>query len=63
MKVTVDKDLCAGTGLCENTCPEVFEVSDDRVSTVKVNPVPQECEQSCREAAENCPTNAISVEQ
>jgi ferredoxin len=63
MKVTVDKDLCAGTGLCQNTCPEVFEVDEEGVSTVKKNPVPREFEQACKEAAEHCPTNAISVEQ
>jgi len=26
MKAAVDKDLCTGCGLCEDTCPEVFEV-------------------------------------
>ncbi|GAH99283.1 unnamed protein product, partial [marine sediment metagenome] len=28
MKAVVDKDLCTGCGLCEDTCPEVFEVKD-----------------------------------
>lgn len=29
MKAVVDKDLCTGCGLCEDTCPEVFEMKDD----------------------------------
>jgi ferredoxin len=29
MKAVVDKDLCTGCGLCEDTCPEVFEMKDE----------------------------------
>jgi ferredoxin len=62
MRVKVDPEMCSGTGLCEQTCPEVFEIKEG-VSTVKVNDVPSEVEQSCREAAEDCPTMAISIEE
>jgi len=44
-------------------CPEVFEFNEDGFSTVKVDKVPAELEQTCRDAAENCPTNAIRVEE
>jgi ferredoxin len=62
MKAEVDAELCDGTGLCELTCPEVF-VLKGGVSTVKVDNVPTEVEQSCREAAQGCPTQAISIEE
>ncbi len=61
MKVKVDPTLCAGVSACESTCPEVFEVVNG-VSTVKVDVVPPELEEKCREAVEGCPMNAISVE-
>jgi len=61
MKAKVNPDLCNGTGICEQTCPEVFELKEG-VSTVKVEEVPSDAEQNCREAAEGCPTEAISIE-
>jgi len=61
MKASVDADLCTGCGLCESTCPEVFELQDD-VATVKVDPVPADAEESCKQAAEDCPVEAISCE-
>ncbi len=29
MKVSIDYDVCASTGACMQTCPEVFEVRSD----------------------------------
>ncbi len=62
MKAKVDTNLCAGVGACETTCPEVFELKGG-VSNVKVDEVPSEVEDKCREAAEACPMNAISIEE
>ena len=61
MKVKVDADLCTGCELCIDTCPEVFEMKDD-VSTAKVEDVPNDQEDDVREAAEDCPVEAIIVE-
>jgi len=60
MKVTVDQDTCTGCGLCADTCPEVFEI-DGSVAKVIANPVPADSADSCKEAAEGCPVEAISV--
>jgi len=62
MKVKVNPEMCSGTGLCEQTCPEVFEIVNG-VSRVKIKNVPSEFEKSCRDAAEDCPTIAISIEE
>jgi len=63
MKVCVNPDLCSGSGLCVDTCPEVFELSDEGVSKVKMGQIPTEYQQTCKEAADNCPTEAISLEE
>jgi ferredoxin len=62
MKAKVNSDLCSGTGLCQDMCPEVFELQSG-ISTVIVDEVPTEVEQSCREAVQACPTEAISIEE
>ena len=62
MKACVDAELCTGCGPCVDICPEVFELNDEGIAVVKVSPVPSDVEDSCREAADNCPTEAISIE-
>ena len=63
MKVSVDEDLCTACGLCTDTCPEVFELGDDDdVAQVKVDVVPEDLEELCEQAAEECPVEAIAVE-
>lgn len=61
MKFIVDQSLCIGCGACESTCPEVFELVDDK-STVKINPVPDELQESALGAEDGCPAGAISHE-
>lgn len=58
-KVTVDASTCVGCGLCEQSCPEVFEMQGDGLAHVKAS--------SCNmhnlsEIAEQCPVQAIKVE-
>lgn len=62
MKATVDKDLCTGCELCTQDCPEVFEMDGD-TAKAKVNPVPADAEDCAKDAAEDCPVEAISVEE
>ena len=61
MRVTVNEEECIGCGLCAETCPEVFELKDDK-AVVKMENVPEKLPDSCREAAEECPVEAIQVE-
>jgi len=63
MKARVDADACIGCGLCEATCPEVFKLGGDDVSQVIVEVVPPESEAKCSEAADNCPVQAITLDE
>jgi len=59
MKVTVTNE-CVSCGLCVESCPDVFEMDDDQAE-VKVDVVPADLEQAVRDAAEECPVEAIEV--
>lgn len=57
-KITIDTDKCVGCGLCEQSCPEVFELNDEGLATVKS----QEVNDNVKEAVEQCPVEAIRIE-
>ncbi len=63
MKANVDRDLCAGCGVCAETCPEVFEMDEDDVAVVKLDPIPPEHQEACRDAADQCPSDAIEIQE
>ena len=62
MKAIIDKELCIGCGLCPDICPEVFQMEDDK-AVAKIDPVPAGAEESCRDAAQQCPVEAIKIEE
>lgn len=62
MKVSVDFDVCASTGACMQVCPEVFEVRSDGYLYILQEEPPEELRPKVEEAAEMCPTAAITVE-
>jgi len=62
VKVTIDEDACTSCGLCEDTCPDVFELGDE-IAEVKVDVVPEELEDDCKQAVEECPTEAIIIDE
>ncbi len=62
MHAVVDPETCIGCGLCPTICPEVFEMKED-IAVVIADPVPAGAQDSCREAEESCPVDAITVEE
>jgi ferredoxin len=63
MKPRVDHELCIGDGICEDLCPEVFELREDGLAYV-INEDPDErLRGKIEEAAAECPTDAISLEE
>lgn len=62
MKPIVDRELCIGCGLCEQTAPEVFRLGEDGIAYVIDESPPQESYDDVMACVELCPTQAISVE-
>ena len=60
MKIIIDRDLCIGSGTCSEELPEVFELDDEGIAIIK-NPEGAD-DDSILEAAGNCPTEAIILE-
>ena len=62
MKVSVDFNVCASTGSCMQVCPEVFEVrGDGYLYVINENPG-EDLREKAEQAADLCPTAAITVE-
>ena len=55
-------DKCDGSGKCAEICPEVFEIGQQGKACVKVSQVPFLAENSCRDAKDGCPYQAIEIE-
>ena len=62
MKVIVNYDICASTGACTQIAPEVFEIrSDGYLYVLQENPG-EELRDKVTNAADMCPTAAITIE-
>jgi ferredoxin len=59
MKVTVDRARCIGTGCCVANAPSVFQLDEEKLSTV-IDPDGQTMDQASLYAvAKDCPCAAI----
>jgi ferredoxin len=61
MKVSIDADLCTGCGACADDVPEMFTMGDEVAEVTKPD-VPADMEEAVKQAAEDCPAEAIIVE-
>ena len=61
MKITVDRVMCTGLGICESLAPNVFEVDDDGDLVLLTETVSDEDLEGVREAVAGCPTEALRL--
>jgi ferredoxin len=59
LEVSIDRDLCMGSGNCVYEAPGAYDLDEDGISVVAdVGAAPEE---RVIDAAKKCPTRAISV--
>ncbi|MEU8703883.1 ferredoxin [Streptomyces sp. NPDC048565] len=61
MRVTADREVCVGAGLCALTAPEVFDQDDEGLVTVLDAEPGAEARTPAREAGVLCPSGAVRV--
>ena len=61
MKAIVSEDLCIGCEACVDTCPVVFKMEGDKAIVI-ADPIPGDAEDTCKEATESCPVDAIEIQ-
>jgi ferredoxin len=59
LKAAVDAAKCCGYTICNQMCPEVFELDEDGFAVVSLAVVPPELAPRARSAANSCPEGAI----
>ncbi|MDA8170865.1 MAG: ferredoxin [Nitrospiraceae bacterium] len=59
----IDPDKCIGCGNCEEVCPAVFHLNEQLGKAEVMDPEGCEFAGCCEAAAENCPEEAISLEE
>ncbi|MCK7622289.1 ferredoxin [Streptomyces sp. RS10V-4] len=61
MRVTADRTVCVGAGLCALTAPAVFDQDDDGIVTVLRSAADGGDGAAAREAGLLCPSGAVRV--
>jgi len=62
MRVKVDAEKCIGCQMCVQVAPDLFEMQDDK-AVAKADEVPEDKQDEAKQASEQCPVDAIPVEE
>ncbi|NNC38712.1 MAG: ferredoxin [Acidimicrobiales bacterium] len=62
-KVTIDRSLCCGYGVCVEECPEVFGLDEDGIVVLLKGEVGSDLFDKANEAAYACPQMVIKLEK
>jgi ferredoxin len=62
MKIVVDRSKCSSIGLCEATASDILEIGADGSLHLLMDDVPEDRRIDLEQACENCPTQALSIE-
>lgn len=61
MRVSADRDVCIGAGVCVMSTEVVFDQDDDGIVVVLTDEVPAAEEDKVRKAVELCPSGALKL--
>ena len=61
VRVSADRNVCIGAGMCVMTDDAVFDQDDDGVVVLRCDAVPDEHRQRVREAVGLCPSGALAI--
>ena len=61
LKVTVDRNICAGHALCQARCPEVYGADELGYCVILMEDVPDSLREQVELGAKSCPEGAIKV--
>lgn len=62
VRIELVRGKCNGYGLCEEHCPEVYELEDDGKARILIEgTIPPELELAAREGAKACPEQALII--
>jgi ferredoxin len=61
-RVCIDEDECIGCGSCEEICPEVFKLNEDKEKAEVIKPEGGP-EDLIQEAIDTCPVSCIHWEE
>lgn len=62
MKIVVDRTKCSSIGLCEATASDIFEIGPDGALHILIEDISEDRRVDLEQACENCPTQALSIE-
>ena len=62
MKIVVDRSKCSSIGLCEAIAPDIFEIGPDGALNILIDDIGADRRLDLEQACENCPTQALSIE-
>jgi ferredoxin len=62
MRVSVDPDVCEGTGYCARVLPDVFALTDDGRAVALVERVAEAQLEELEEAERLCPVGAVILQ-
>ena len=62
MKISLDRDLCDGHGMCEAMAHEYFELDDDDFLTILNENPPESDRAKVYAAVQSCPALALTLQ-
>ena len=61
MRIEIDVQRCASTGMCTGFAPAVFRLDEDGKASLLIEEPPEELRHEVKSAERGCPVGAIRV--